>query len=75
MNWIKCSERLPEINKWVLVYASGEPDEKTITTSCFLTIDIRDRPIWNLLSSGCGCCDSDLTNVTHWMPLPEPPKD
>lgn len=24
--------------------------------------------------NGCGCCASAIYGITHWMPLPEPPK-
>ena len=67
--WISVKDMLPELDKWVLAY-----DEKEDLIACsFLTTGNQHPFIWNLLSSGCGCCDKDLENVTHWMPLPKPP--
>ncbi len=70
--WIKCSDRLPDVGKWVLVF-SEKSENEYIITSCYLSTSIRYHVLWNLISSGCGCCDCDLQNVTHWMPLLDKP--
>lgn len=64
MEWISVKERLPEAYKSVLVYirnASGEAGYD-ITFYCDHLYDTGNR--WYL-----------PVNITHWMPLPEPPKE
>lgn len=57
--WIKCSERMPEQFKAILVFNEyGE-----VWSGAY------DR-YWNFY------CDNLLVeHVTHWAPLPEPPKE
>lgn len=62
--WIPVSERLPNDSKAVLVYAP------------------RNRNIFECFHRGGGCWEiASYTfeilhdEVTHWMPLPEPPKE
>ena len=58
--WISVKERLPERNEWVLTYyEDGMQRVKKY--------DIDGFPI--LLTIGL-----EWVSVTHWMPLPEPPK-
>jgi len=59
--WIKVEDRLPDVSQFVLAYIGAE-----CPVLCnykgdgqFLALDY---VIW------------DLGNITHWMPLPEPPK-
>lgn len=63
MNWIKCSVALPATSKYVLVYDSG-------------TRSVRIAWWGNKWNAGT---HSTLTfnddSVTHWQPLPEPPKE
>ena len=55
--WVKCSERMPEHSKTILVVtAFGE-----YWTGYF----DRNYVFW--------CDETKVENVTHWMPLPEPP--
>ena len=59
--WIPVTDRLPEKWKWVLV--------------CF---DGADVPSTGFVNSAGDWIGEDMyTNydVTHWMPLPEPPKE
>nr|DAQ76224.1 MAG TPA: Protein of unknown function (DUF551) [Bacteriophage sp.] len=68
--WISVKDRLPEIYEDVLVIASGNP-RKNITLSaayCFGYISrdgwvIEEYPEW------------ENAYVTHWMMLPDPPKE
>lgn len=67
-NWIKCSERLPEVGDKVLV---------RIPVCNYFNIenaeykgDGRFLCAW-FSTRGKGCA----YDVTHWQPLPEPPKD
>ena len=69
MEWISVKDRLPELDTWVLAYST----KNDLIACSFRTIGNHFPIIWNLLSSGCGCCDSDLGDVTHWMPLPDKP--
>ncbi len=76
--WIPCSERMPELGQEVLVYAIGKDDGfigDAVTT-------ISERFIFRLFPSSDGVeewrspweyFDSNY-EITHWMPLPEPPK-
>lgn len=55
--WIKCTDRLPEINQRVLSYDVGE-----------FTVLIFRGDHW--LNDIYGYT---LSYITHWMPLPLPP--
>ena len=58
--WIPVSERLPEDGQWVLVWGHGQK-----------------IPIMMFRESGAWIDDQFEfhTTITHWMPLPEPPKE
>ena len=59
--WIPVTERLPEDGEWVLVWGRGQ-----------------QIPTMMFRESGAWIDDQFLefhTTVTHWMPLPEPPKE
>lgn len=57
--WIKCSERLPKINECVIVYSEDDHEFAYLI----------NRETWIEWHSG------NELDVTHWMPLPDPPKD
>ncbi len=57
--WIPATERLPECYKWVL----GITDENELPIEVFY-----DGFRWQ-------DCILNVEHVTHWMPLPEPPKE
>lgn len=69
MEWIKCSDKMPKIGVKVLFFPKN------------------DEPIhgefggqyWRQDTSWCvsnDCIDRVITSeVTHWMPLPEPPSE
>ena len=60
--WIPVTERLPESEKCVLVYSKdGGVAEGKYNARFNEWVQFR----WNV---------TKLRNVTHWMPLPEPPK-
>ena len=68
--WIPCSERMPESNLELLVIVSGKVGNITLVNSVEIGNFDRDEgwilemwPEW------------EEPNVTHWMPLPEPPKE
>ncbi|HGM5304197.1 TPA: DUF551 domain-containing protein [Serratia marcescens] len=64
--WIKCSERMPELDKRVLLYFGSYDGH--IEDGCIG--DDGDGP-YHYFFDG----DSLQQEPTHWMPLPEPPAD
>lgn len=66
MEWISVTDSMPRIGDVVLVYDKCIEDVTTGYISEFLG----DRYVWII---DCGQSISD--EVTHWMPLPAPPKD
>lgn len=69
MEWIKCSERMPDIGKSVLVVING----KYVNSASYTQ--------WDGAKTAKGRAPrfEDLRGivygVTHWMPLPEPPTE
>ncbi len=61
MDWISVKDRLPERLQRVIVYAAGI----ILSDCCYLRDGFYDN------NTGLKI-DPDL--ITHWMPLPEPPK-
>lgn len=64
--WISVNDRLPEIGKSVLIYYpkwDGDEIQVAKLDSDGMTFDI------------CGEFNIGTGAVTHWQPLPEPPKD
>lgn len=57
--WIKCSERLPDSKERCLVFTKSHD----VGISRMMGRNLRGE--WT-------CCGYE---VTHWMPLPEPPKE
>ena len=76
--WIPVTERLPELNQTVLVYAVGKIDGFIGKSTMALT----DRFLFRLFPSSPGKetwsspWQYFLTDyeITHWMPLPEAPE-
>ena len=66
--WISVKERLPELGEEVLVYYHWitPPEKASITRDSMHIHDRSMKPVW-------GKHRND--KVTHWMPLPEPPKE
>lgn len=75
--WIPVTERLPEVGKDVLIYAVCKDDDFPGV------ITISHRMIFRLFptSEGAEIWNSpwqyfaDDYDITHWQPLPEPPKE
>lgn len=63
MKWIKCSERMPEADVSVLALWNGGIQVLFVHSSTGLW---DDGDFWS-------CIDHD--EVTHWMPLPQPPEE
>jgi hypothetical protein len=68
-NWISVKDRLPEEEGWYLVYTTPNSEYKSINKAMFCKGYALGNfePYWH----GAG---GHWANVTHWMPLPEPPK-
>lgn len=64
-HWISVEERLPENKKKCLIYR----ESGTIKGFCFGRYNIKNG-VWD-----CGVQNILIHGVTHWMPLPEPPKE
>lgn len=60
--WIPCSERLPETGVDVIVYWQG---------SLIKIAHLMHDYLWE---TSDGEYDLPAKDVTHWMPLPEPPE-
>lgn len=64
--WISIKEKLPEIGKSVLIhYPKWDGDE----------IQVAKLEADGMMFDICGEFNIGIGAVTHWMPLPEPPKD
>lgn len=66
-DWIKCSERMPDEFDKVLLVAYG----KVVYYGWYCGVLPNNHETWRD-SEGSIYWDDD---VTHWMPLPEPPKE
>jgi len=65
--WIKTSERMPDPEVVVLIISTQDyEDGETCTAKCY--ISVTGARIWEHY------CNIDSAYVTHWQPLPEPPK-
>jgi hypothetical protein len=64
MKWISVNDRMPEDGQEVIIYSEGGKVEAGVYYSNEFGFDYYDVSIRDI-----------IVNVTHWMPLPEPPKD
>ncbi|EJB0095931.1 DUF551 domain-containing protein [Escherichia coli] len=65
--WISCSERMPEDTKMLLAFSQGEI-VAAYWNWVVNPIDYKKYRAFTYLSGNI------LDDVTHWMPLPEPPQ-
>ena len=61
MNWINCKDRLPENDDHVLACTRNKKGQANIVNAYYC----HQLGTW---AAGMN------SNVTHWMPLPEPPE-
>lgn len=75
-NWISVKDKLPEMEQYVLVRISSDlyPSYHYYAEACRTTIEVMgdDYEIWH---SPRFTVEKDGNKVTHWMPLPEEPKE
>lgn len=68
--WIPCSERMPKPNRAVLIFGNNWPSP---VVSKLIVDNLDGTP--TCFSDSDGAAEIFyLDDVTHWMPLPEPPK-
>lgn len=67
MTWININDKLPNPGETVLVFTNDESDYEYIAPIRLGIID--DRNCWYNECLG----EIEEHNITHWMPLPEPP--
>ena len=66
--WIPATERLPEEGDYVLCVLKGFNYGGKIQVCKFVPADkFKDKPYFEHFRNG-------FPSVTHWMPLPQPPK-
>ena len=78
--WISVKDRLPEKDGAYLVTTNSLGDRQSVKLRWFAkdgeNVDAYDlagqKDVWYLYDIECGYVSID--SVTHWMPLPEPPK-
>ena len=67
--WISVEDRLPEEGEYVLCVLKGFNYGGKIQVCKFVPADkFKDKPYFEHFRNG-------FPSVTHWMPLPEPPKE
>ena len=69
--WISVEERLPEKGDLVLVIANGKPRDNITLHNATLIVSFWADEGW--IADGFEGWDKLV--VSHWMPLPEPPKE
>lgn len=65
MEWIKCSERMPDETQPVITVTDGNVVQRTLYQFC--------DGVWIDWYEQYDELKADA--FTHWMPLPEPPTD
>ncbi|EFB1753123.1 DUF551 domain-containing protein [Escherichia coli] len=64
--WISCSERMPKDGRHVIILCDG---------AFVLYAQYRDSEFFDVVRNGEEFFETQSRNVTHWMPLPEPPQE
>ncbi|MFL4153017.1 DUF551 domain-containing protein [Escherichia coli] len=64
--WISCSEQMPDDGQHVIILCDG---------AFVLYAQYRDGEFFDVVRNGEEFFETQSRNVTHWMPLPEPPQE
>lgn len=64
--WISCSERMPEDGQHVIILCDG---------AFVIYAQYRDGEFFDVVRNGEEFFETQSRNVTHWIPLPEPPQE
>ncbi len=64
--WISCSERMPDDGQHVIILCDG---------AFVLYAQYRNGEFFDVVRNGEEFFETQSRNVTHWMPLPEPPQE
>jgi hypothetical protein len=71
--WISVDDRLPNIGERVFVYIP-RPDNHYNTEIAYISEGNDDYPYW-VLGDKSQFYSTRFHYISHWQPLPEPPKD
>lgn len=71
--WISVDDRLPNIGERVFVYIP-RPDNHYNIEIAYISEGNDDYPYW-VLGDKSQFYSTRFHYISHWMPLPEPPKD
>lgn len=73
--WISTKDRLPEENTPVLICTQwGDVWMASYYSECRLAQKLLSPAHWDIETLRGGGIDFMAKDVTHWMPLPEPPE-
>ncbi|EPC9527090.1 DUF551 domain-containing protein [Escherichia coli] len=64
--WISCGARMPDDSQHVIILCDG---------AFVLYAKYRDGEFFDVVRNGEEFFETQSRNVTHWMPLPEPPQE
>jgi len=67
--WINVKDRLPDPDEHVLVFNNDEGVFRAYRDSH------NEYPSWQCYPIGSYAGDGCVFGITHWMPLPQPPKE
>ena len=67
MNWISVEDQMPENCSWNLIFT------ESMVTMAFFEEDENNNIYW--LCHNDAQDKSEWNDVSHWMPLPAPPKE
>lgn len=76
-NWISVKDRLPEDRQMVLISIPDELFGQICHVAEFTLDEFGDKHIWQTINGSHPAYTlyANILGVTHWMPLPEPPKN